>query len=117
MESTGWGPRVTCDGKQFSLEGRRFLFRGVTYGTFEPRIAEARYPDRSQIKSDVAAMAEAGFTVVRTYTPAPDDLLEEAWDCGLHVWPTAFWLDWRYLIGSSRRQQRSMLRDARQVVR
>jgi glycosyltransferase involved in cell wall biosynthesis len=117
MESTGWGPRIACDGKQFRSGDRRFLWRAVTYGTFEPRFDGARYPERTEIKNDLAGMAEAGFTVVRTYTPAPADLLETAWDRGIYVWPSAFWLDWRYLVGGSRRQESAMLREARATVR
>src|SRR5207253_2534444 len=29
-----WAGRVVIDGKQFAIDGRRFPFRGVTYGTF-----------------------------------------------------------------------------------
>src|SRR6059058_4620355 len=60
--------RVTIDGKQFALQRQRFLFRGVTYGTFEPRPSDgAHYPERDRMKQDFESMAAAGFTVVRTY--------------------------------------------------
>lgn len=108
--------RLTCDGKQFVAGENRFLFRGVTYGTFAPREDGYRFPDSCQVKLDFTAMREAGFNVVRTYTAAPDDILGAAADWDLKVWPAAFWLDWRYLVGASRRQQTRMLRDARREV-
>jgi O-antigen biosynthesis protein len=117
VDNTGWGPsRVACDGKQFRVGSDRFRFRAVTYGTFEPRLDGARFPERSVIKEDFAAIAEAGFTVVRTYTQSPGDVLDTAADRGLYVWPSAFWLDWRYLVGSSRRQEAAMVREAHRVV-
>ena len=70
--------RVTVDGKQFAVGGARFDFRGVTYGTFAPRADGASSPNATSIKRDFAAMSEAGFTVVRTYTAPPDDLVELA---------------------------------------
>src|SRR5207237_501163 len=61
--------RVHVDGKHFSARGRRFAFRGVTYGTFRPREDGARFPERGPAKLDLAAMADAGFTVVRVLGP------------------------------------------------
>jgi glycosyltransferase involved in cell wall biosynthesis len=110
--------QVEVDGKHFLRGGRRLPVRGVTYGTFRPRASDgARFPEREQLKLDMAAMDEAGFTVVRTYTPPPDDVLEVAADWGLLVFAGAFWLDWRYLLGSSRREVRRMVRDAKAEVR
>ena len=109
--------RVRVDGKHFMRDGRRFNFRGVSYGTFQPRADEARFPERDGLKRDLAAMEQAGFTVIRTYTPPPDDLLELAADWGLHLLIDAFFPDWRYLIGSSRRDKRRVAREARTTVR
>jgi glycosyltransferase involved in cell wall biosynthesis len=109
--------RVTTDGKQFAVGAERFLFRGVTYGTFAPRAAdEARFPDTDIVKRDLAAMADAGFTVVRTYTAPPEDLLDLAGEFGLRVMAGIFWPDWRYLLGSSRRDVRRVTREAREEV-
>ena len=104
------------DGKQFAVDGGRFTFRGVTYGTFEPRDDGSRFPGCDRMKQDLVDIASAGFTVLRTYTPPPDDLLELADEQGLKVLAGIFYPDWRYLHGSSRRQQRQVLRDARQEV-
>ena len=109
--------RVQVDGKHFALDGRRFDFRGVSYGTFRPRADEARFPERDGLKRDLAAMDRAGFSVVRTYTPPPDDLVDLASDWGLHLLVDVFFPDWRYLIGTSRHDRRRVARDARATVR
>jgi glycosyltransferase involved in cell wall biosynthesis len=111
------GERVRVDGKFFAAGAERFEFRGVTYGTFAPRSDGARFPNRSQIERDLAAMREVGFTVVRTYTLPPDDLLEVASEQGLRVLADVFYPDWRYLLGGARRQKRRVAREARDQVR
>jgi hypothetical protein len=108
--------RIVVDGKHFACGESRFHFRGVTYGTFRPREDGARYPDRQVVKRDFADMAEAGFTVVRTYTPPPDDVVDLAADWGLHLFVDIFYPDWRYLLGNSRRERQRMMRDARAEV-
>ncbi len=100
--------RIEVDGKQFRRDGERFRFRGVTYGTFRPRADGALFPERDQLRRDFAAMASAGFTVVRTYTPPPDDAVELAAEFGLYLLVGVFCSDWRYLIGDSRGDQRAV---------
>lgn len=100
------------DGKHFAVDGARFHLRGVTYGTFAPRDDGARFPSRETIKRDFAAIAEAGFTTVRTYTPPPDDVVELAADWNLRLLAGVFWPDWRYLVGSSGREIRDVTRGA-----
>ena len=109
--------RVRVDGKQFSCGDRRFVFRGVTYGTFKARADGHLFPETTAAKADMIAMAESGFTVVRTYTAPPRDLLDLAADWNLKILAGVYYPDWRYLIGGSRRQQARMLRDARHQVR
>ncbi|MDQ4070756.1 MAG: glycosyl transferase, partial [Actinomycetota bacterium] len=109
--------RVRVDGKQFAVGRERFRFSGVTYGTFRPRGDGERFPDRDRIKRDFETMNEAGFTVVRTYTPPPDDILAAAADWGLRLMAGVFWPDWRYLVGASRRQIRRVGQEARTEVR
>jgi glycosyltransferase involved in cell wall biosynthesis len=108
---------VTVDGKQFAVGSQRFHFRGVTYGTFQPRDDGARFPGHDQIKRDFAAMHDAGFTVVRTYTAPPDEMIELAADWNLRILVGAFYPDWRYSLGLSARQRREIARDARRTVR
>jgi glycosyltransferase involved in cell wall biosynthesis len=109
--------RVTVDGKHFAASGRRFDFRGVTYGTFAPRADGHQFPERERMKRDLAAMCEAEFTVVRTYTAPPDDLIELARDWGLRILAGAFAPDWRYSVGCSRRAWRRTEREAARAVR
>ena len=114
----GRNHNVMIDGKHFTVAGRRFPFHGVTYGTFRPRPADgARFPERDGIKLDFAAMNKAGFTVVRTYTEPTADLLDVAADWDLRVLAGIFYPDWRYLLGSSRRQARRVASEARDEIR
>ena len=109
--------RIAVDGKFFADAKRRFQFRGVTYGTFSPRADGARFPEREVLKQDFAQLRDAGFTVVRTYTAPPDDLLDVAADWGLRILAGAFYPDWRYLLGGARRDLRRITRDAGAEVR
>ncbi|HXA42102.1 MAG TPA: glycosyltransferase [Candidatus Solibacter sp.] len=108
--------RVRVDGKFFSLDGRRFNIRGVTYGTFRPRSDGARLPELDQVRLDFAAIRDAGFNTVRTYTSPPDDVLDIAAEHDLRVLAGLFYEDWRYLVGHSRRQQRHLAVEARRCV-
>jgi len=117
VHPTSLDDRVRVDGKQFSLRGRRFSFRGVTYGTFRPREDGERFPERGAAKLDLHAMADAGFSVVRTYTAPPDDIVDLAADHDLRLLAGAFYPDWRYLVGASRRQRREVARAAEEEVR
>src|SRR4029079_19351493 len=109
--------RITVDGKFFAVNRRRFRFQGVTYGTFVPRDDGARYPEREIVKQDFAQLRSAGFTVVRTYTCPPEDVLELAADWDLRVLAGAFYPDWRYLLGGSRRDRKQVTRAAAEEVR
>jgi O-antigen biosynthesis protein len=109
--------RVRVDGKHFAVGTQRFHLRGVTYGTFSPRDDGARFPVREVVKRDFAAIAEAGFTTVRTYTPPPDDVIELAADWGLRLLAGVFWPDWRYLVGQSSASRREVSRRAVQETR
>jgi O-antigen biosynthesis protein len=109
--------RVASDGKHFCVDGHRFHFRGVTYGTFAPRQDGALFPAGDVIKRDLGAMAERGFTVVRTYTAPPPDLLQWAQEFQLRLLAGVFFPDWRYLVGASRADERAAARAAREQVR
>jgi O-antigen biosynthesis protein len=100
--------RVTTDGKQFALGGKRFRFAGVTYGTFANRGDGHLYPATDQVLRDFAEMAARGFTVVRTYTPPPDDVIAAAETCGLRLLAGVFWPDWRYQVAAGGRAQRAI---------
>jgi glycosyltransferase involved in cell wall biosynthesis len=108
--------RVRTDGKFFAVGEERFRFHGVTYGTFHSRADGALFPDKAQIAADFRAIADAGFTVVRTYTPPPDDVLELAAANGLRVFVGVFYPDWRYMLGDVRSERRRIAREARAEV-
>jgi GT2 family glycosyltransferase len=108
---------IRVDGKQFKTGREVFRFRGVTYGTFQPRDDGAHFPEPHDAKLDFASMRETGFTVVRTYTVPPDDVIELAADLDLYLLTDVFYPDWRYLIGTSRRERRRMVEGARREVR
>src|SRR6266699_938133 len=92
--------RVRVDGKHFRVGNERFAFRGVTYGTFAARPDGAQFPKTEQLRKDLESIADAGFTVVRTYTPPPSDMLDAAAEVGLRVLAGLNYQDWRYLLGS-----------------
>ena len=83
-------PRV--DGKFLAVGLRRFLVKGVAYGTFAPDARGEQYPPPTQIAHDVALMASAGFNTIRTYTAPSTALLDAAAQHQLRVivglpWP------------------------------
>lgn len=76
---------VRVNGK-FLCEGtRRFLVKGVTYGTFAPDGDGVQFPSRDVVRRDFAGMASAGFNTVRVYTPPPLWMLDDAREHGLRV--------------------------------
>jgi GT2 family glycosyltransferase/DNA-binding beta-propeller fold protein YncE len=100
---------VRVDGKFLEVDGRRFLVKGVAYGTFAPDAGGAQFPDARQLTADFSAIAAAGFNTVRTYTVPSEAVLDAAAREGLRVmvgmpWPQhqAF-LDDRELVRSIRR--------------
>ena len=86
-------------------------------GRFGLAATTSGFPERDRLKRDVAAMHEAGFTVVRTYTPPPDDLVDLAADWGLRLLVDVFFPDWRYLLGTSGRDRRRVTRQAHATAR
>ena len=82
-DAAGTGPRV--DGKFLAVDGRRFLVKGVAYGTFAPDSEGAQFPSCRQVSRDFALMAEAGINTVRTYTVPAEWILDEAARHGLRL--------------------------------
>src|SRR3990172_3929376 len=78
-------PRLVADGKLLCLGSRRFLVKGVTYGTFAPGTNGEQYPPHHQVAEDFRQMADLGLNTVRLYTPPRLDLLDEAARQGLGV--------------------------------
>lgn len=108
--------RITADGKQFASNNQRFRFAGVCYGTFGAREDGELYPDTVGVKQDFTEMRDRGFTVARTYTAPPDDVVAAAADADLKILAGIFYPDWRYLVTGGRREQRRLVQDARATV-
>ena len=76
--TSGSAGRPRVDGKFLAVDGRRFLIKGVAYGTFAPDSEGAQFPSAKRVEQDFAAMAAAGINTVRTYTPPSPALLDAA---------------------------------------
>src|SRR6266540_6491127 len=84
--------RPVVSGKFLHIDGGRHLIQGVSYGTFAPGADGALFPAPDRVAHDFRAIAELGANTVRTYTPPPVRVLDEAARCGLRVivglpWP------------------------------
>jgi hypothetical protein len=62
---------VRISGKTFTVAGRQFGIRGVTYGTFLPRADGQPFLPTSDIHRDFAAIHECGLNAVRIYHVPP----------------------------------------------
>ncbi|HEY7790594.1 MAG TPA: glycosyltransferase [Vicinamibacterales bacterium] len=78
-------PADGLDGKFLRAAGRRFLIKGVAYGTFAPDARGRQFPLQAQSAADFAMMAALGFNTVRVYTPPDVALLDQAAAAGLRV--------------------------------
>ncbi|HUU34501.1 MAG TPA: glycosyltransferase [Vicinamibacterales bacterium] len=76
---------LRVQGKFLELDGRRFLVRGVAYGTFAPAANGQQFPPLARVDHDFALMAAAGLNTVRTYTVPSDAVLDTAARHGLRV--------------------------------
>jgi GT2 family glycosyltransferase len=72
----GCHPQVS--GKFLKLGEEKFYIRGVTYGTFKPRLSGEEYPEPEIVEKDFAMMVAHGFNAIRTYTAPPRWLLDIA---------------------------------------
>src|SRR2546429_698003 len=88
---TSMSARPRLDGKFLSVDGQRFLVKGVTYGTFAPDARGYQFPDSEQIAAVSAQMASHGINTVRTYTLPDRALLDEAARQGLRVMAGVPW--------------------------
>lgn len=101
---------VRVSGKSFTLGGKQFRIRGVTYGTFLPRQDGQLFPQASQVEHDFAVMRERGLNAVRTYHVPPPDVLEAAEAAGLRLLVGLEYRDWRLMEPTWR--SRRVIRDA-----
>jgi GT2 family glycosyltransferase len=77
--------RPVVSGKFLQVNEKRFLVKGVSYGTFAPDADGALFPELPRIAQDFDAIATLEANTVRTYTPPPGALLDEASRCGLRT--------------------------------
>ena len=85
-------PVPAVAGKFLAVDGRNFLVKGVSYGTFAPDAEGRQFPAAEVVARDFARMREVGINTVRTYTAPPEAVLDEAARRGLRVmaglpWP------------------------------
>jgi GT2 family glycosyltransferase len=73
------------EGKFLFLADEKLYVRGVTYGTFCPDEEGHEFPARDVVARDFELMAANNVNAVRTYTPPPVWLLDEAHRRGLRV--------------------------------
>lgn len=78
-------PRPKVAGPFLWLGDEKFVVKAVTYGSFAADAAGAMFPPLEVVRRDLRAMRSANVNTIRTYTPPPDWLLEEARHCGLRV--------------------------------
>ena len=84
LRGTG-GPRPAVRGPFLCIGDDKFIVRGVTYGTFAADGNGDLFPPPAVVRADFALMRAAHVNTIRTYTPPPDWLLEEARAAGLRV--------------------------------
>ena len=106
-------------GKFLEVGGRRFLVKGVTYGTFAPEASGRQYPPAARVQADFAAMAAAGVNTVRTYTPPSDDVLDAAAAHGLRLMIGLPWMQHVAFLDDAtlaRRIRRDLAADVRRLA-
>jgi GT2 family glycosyltransferase len=104
------------DGKFLAVRGRRFLIKGVAYGTFAPDARGVQFPAADVVERDFSAMAAAGINTVRTYTCPPSSLLDAALRHDLRVMVGLAWPQHVPFL-ADRSLTRSIRRDAVETVR
>jgi O-antigen biosynthesis protein len=94
--------KVRAFGRFFCLDSEKFFLKGVTYGPFALSRNGAPFPEASTIDIDLALMSELGVNSFRTFTPAPNWLLDKAAGYGLRVITGIPWAQHISFLDSSR---------------
>jgi GT2 family glycosyltransferase len=76
-------PKVV--GKFIYVGHERFLVKGVSYGTFAPDDQGEQFPRLERVGQDFRMMRAYGVNTVRTYTPPPLEILDQAAEHGLRI--------------------------------
>jgi glycosyltransferase involved in cell wall biosynthesis len=108
--------RVGVDGKHLVLAGRPFKVRGVTYGSFLPRLDGELFPERARVKKDFHKIAEAGLNTLRVYSLPPVDVLDLAAEYGLRMIVGLHYDDWRMEPSPGRATRRRIREAGRRAV-
>jgi GT2 family glycosyltransferase len=102
-------------GKFLEVNGQRILIKGVSYGTFAPNSDGLLFPEVTRVAHDFEAIAELDANTVRTYTPPPIELLDEAARCGLRVIVGLPWM--QHVAFLNRTDSREIRRSIREQVK
>ena len=89
-------------GKSFCLNSDKFFLKGVTYGPFGLSRNGGPFPEARTVELDFALMSELGVNTFRTFTPAPNWLLDRAASYGLRVITGIPWAQHISFLDSSR---------------
>lgn len=110
------GPPPRAAGKFLQFGSRRFLIKGVAYGTFAPDADGYQFPPIARVAEDFGRMARSGINTVRTYTAPRPDFLDAAAEHGLHVVAGVPWAQHVAFL-DDRRLARAVRRDIVRNVR
>ena len=77
--------RLTVKGKFLFETNKKFLIKGVTYGTFRPDEQGYQFPQKEIVQKDFALMTSNQINTVRIYTVPPVWLLDIAQEHGLRI--------------------------------
>jgi GT2 family glycosyltransferase len=108
--------RVQVRGKFLVHGNHTFWVKGVTYGPFGPSQSAHEYGWPEQTAADFAQIAARGFNTIRTYTPPPLWLLDQAHHHGLRVMVGLAW-EQHIAFLSDRRRMTAIERRVREGVR
>ena len=87
----GTAIRPEVRGPFLFLGEEKLVIKAVTYGTFAPDAEGHRFPARETVAFDFQEMRRAHINAIRTYTPPPNWLLDEARAAGLRVLSGIHW--------------------------
>ncbi len=108
--------RVRLDGKFFRLGDRRFVVRGVTYGTFGANEAGEPFPEPARARQDLDLIRELGANTLRIYAIPPPWFREAVVERGLRLLVTLPWA-WQSCFLDSERARREARTSVTAAVR
>jgi O-antigen biosynthesis protein len=85
------GPRPQVRGPFLFVGNHKLVVKAVTYGTFAAGDDGELFPPQATVRRDFDRIRGAGANAIRTYTPPPAFVLDEARRAGLRVLVGIFW--------------------------